>query len=108
MSGGSLRERSPRKMRSVSPHAKAVITTPCYRIAVICQGRAALRAATRSGALLLSTLRGAATADGSLPSGHQLDPLWFRSALGAANPGRPSGPQSLDVFQLHSQGRFVE
>src|SRR2546428_6107375 len=41
MSGGSLRERSPRKMRSVSPHAKAVITTPCYRIAVICQDRAA-------------------------------------------------------------------
>ena len=27
MSGGSLRERSPRNMRSVSPHAKAIITS---------------------------------------------------------------------------------
>ena len=32
----------------------------------------------------------------------------FRRRRGVANPGWPSGPQRLDVFQLRAQGFFVE
>lgn len=43
MSGGSLRERSPRKMRSVSAQANVTITKAYYRMAIISQYAVALR-----------------------------------------------------------------